>query len=124
MELRASKQKVKLKGQVASQQDNLLSERQAAIEKAQGENHTLRNELANLKADQESSKKKVMFAFQDYAVTKIDLLCLLKCSDAMLNVSGYWEKDVMFWVIVQTEEVTTKLEEAQNMLQSNQQMIQ
>jgi hypothetical protein len=30
----------------------------------------------------------------------------------------------MFWVIVQTEEVTTKLEEAQNMLQSNQQMIQ
>jgi len=59
VELRASKQKVKLKGQVTNQQDNLLNERLAAIEKAQAENATLRNELAILKADMEGKKKKV-----------------------------------------------------------------
>lgn len=57
--MRASKQKVKLKGQVTSQQDNLLSERQAALEKAQAENTTLRNELTILKADMEGKQKKV-----------------------------------------------------------------
>lgn len=74
MELRASKQKVKLKGQVASQQDNLLSERQAAIEKAQGENHTLRSELTNLKADQESNKKKVMFPFKTMLQQRLTIM--------------------------------------------------
>jgi hypothetical protein len=59
VELRASKQKVKLKGQVTSQQDNLLNERQSAIEKAQAENATLRNELATIKSDMEDKKKKV-----------------------------------------------------------------
>lgn len=58
-ELRASKQKVKLKGQVASQQENLLNERQAAIEKADAENATLRIELTTIKADVEEKKKKV-----------------------------------------------------------------
>lgn len=58
--MRASKQKVKLKGQVTSQQDNLLSERQAALEKAQAENTTLRNELTVLKADMEGKQKKVV----------------------------------------------------------------
>lgn len=59
VELRASKQKVKLKGQVTSQQDNLLNERQAAIEKAEAENATLRNELKTIKVDMEDKKKKV-----------------------------------------------------------------
>ncbi|XP_073386853.1 uncharacterized protein [Physcomitrium patens] len=81
VELRASKQKVKLKGQVTSQQDNLLNERQSAIDKAQADNANLRNELTALKADMEDKKKK-------------------------------------------SEELTTKLDEAQNLLQSNQQMIQ
>ncbi|CAK9872377.1 unnamed protein product [Sphagnum jensenii] len=58
VELRASKQKVKTKGQVVSQQDNLLSERQAAIEKGEAENLNLRQELANLKVEQEENKKK------------------------------------------------------------------
>lgn len=50
---------MKLKGQVASQQENLLNERQAAIEKADAENATLRNELTTIKADVEEKKKKV-----------------------------------------------------------------
>ncbi len=45
-----------------SQQDNLLSERQAAIEKGEAENVNLRQELANLKVEQEENKKKVSFA--------------------------------------------------------------
>ena len=60
VELRASKQKVKLKGQVTCQQDNLLNERQSAIEKAQAENATLRNELTTLKAEMEEKKTKVI----------------------------------------------------------------
>lgn len=60
VELRASKQKVKLKGQVTSQQDNLLNERQSAIDKAQADNANLRNELTALKADMEDKKKKVI----------------------------------------------------------------
>ena len=63
MELRSSKQKVKLKGQVTCQQDNLLSERQAAIEKAQSDNISLRNELARLKMEQQENKKKVVNLF-------------------------------------------------------------
>lgn len=59
-ELRASKQKVKLKGQVTCQQDNLLNERQSTIEKAQAENATLRNELTALKAYMEDKKTKVV----------------------------------------------------------------
>ncbi|KAG0623771.1 hypothetical protein M758_3G200700 [Ceratodon purpureus] len=58
VELRASKQKVKLKGQVTCQQDNLLNERQSTIEKVQADNATLRNELTTLKADMEEKKKK------------------------------------------------------------------
>jgi hypothetical protein len=61
VELRASKQKVKLKGQVTCQQDNLLNERQSTIEKAQAENATLRNELTTLKADMEEKKTKVIY---------------------------------------------------------------
>jgi len=57
--LRASKQKVKLKGQVTTQQDNLLNERQATIEKAETENAALRHELTTIKADVEDKKKKV-----------------------------------------------------------------
>ncbi|KAG0554177.1 hypothetical protein KC19_12G069700 [Ceratodon purpureus] len=66
-ELRASKQKVKLKGQVTSQQDNLLNERQSAIDKAQAENATLRNELATVKSEMEDKKKK-----SEELTTKLD----------------------------------------------------
>lgn len=50
---------MKLKGQVTSQQDNLLNERQSAIKKAQAENVTLRNELATIRSEMEDKKKKV-----------------------------------------------------------------
>lgn len=70
VELRSSKQKVKLKGQVTSQQDNLLSERQAAIEKAQSDNISLRNELARLKTEQEENKKKVVNLFLSVQLRK------------------------------------------------------
>ncbi len=59
MELRSSKQKVKLKGQLASQQDSLLTERQAVIEKVEADNLNLRSELDTLKVEQGENKKKV-----------------------------------------------------------------
>ncbi|CAM6070100.1 unnamed protein product [Sphagnum tenellum] len=81
VELRSSKQKVKLKGQLASQQDSLLTERQAVIEKVEADNLNLRSELDTLKVEQGENKKKV-------------------------------------------EDLTSKLEETQELLKSNQQMIQ
>ncbi len=75
MELRASKQKVKTKGQVVSQQDNLLSERQAAIEKGEAENLNLRQELANLKVEQEENKKKVSFTSWVLCRVKFTFMC-------------------------------------------------
>jgi len=75
VELRASKQKVKTKGQVVSQQDNLLSEHQAAIEKGEAENLNLRQELANLKVEQEENKKKVYFASCVLCRVKFAFMC-------------------------------------------------
>jgi hypothetical protein len=75
VELRASKQKVKTKGQVVSQQDNLLSERQAAIEKGEAENLNLRQELANLKVEQEENKKKVSFTSCVLCRVKFTFMC-------------------------------------------------
>jgi hypothetical protein len=75
VELRASKQKVKTKGQVVSQQDNLLSERQAAIEKGEAENLNLCQELANLKVEQEENKKKVSFASCLLCSVKFTFMC-------------------------------------------------
>ncbi len=59
MELRSSKQKVKLKAQMASQQDSLLTERQAVIEKVEADNLNLHSELDTLKVEQGENKKKV-----------------------------------------------------------------
>jgi hypothetical protein len=58
-----------------SQQDNLLSERQAAIEKGEAENLNLRQELANLKVEQEENKKKVSFASCGLCRVKIISMC-------------------------------------------------
>ncbi|KAI5082935.1 hypothetical protein GOP47_0002678 [Adiantum capillus-veneris] len=58
-ELRTCKAKVKLKGQMASQQDNLLLERQTAIDRTLQENNTLRQEVTVVKDDNDALKKKV-----------------------------------------------------------------
>ncbi|KAH7365519.1 hypothetical protein KP509_18G032500 [Ceratopteris richardii] len=58
-ELRTCKAKVKLKGQMASQQDNLLLERQTAMERAMQENNSLKQEIATIKDDNEGLKKKI-----------------------------------------------------------------
>lgn len=48
-----------MKGQLASQQDSLLTERQAVIEKVEADNLNLRSELDTLKVEQGENKKKV-----------------------------------------------------------------
>jgi chaperonin cofactor prefoldin len=53
------KSKVKLKGQVTSQQDSLLQEKQRIIDKGFNEIHSLKHEVDHLKTDNESLKKKV-----------------------------------------------------------------
>ncbi|MCO5594740.1 hypothetical protein L7F22_048773 [Adiantum nelumboides] len=58
-ELRTCKAKVKLKGQMASQQDNLLLERQTAIDRTLQENNTLKQEVTAVKDDNDALKKKV-----------------------------------------------------------------
>lgn len=58
-ELRTCKAKVKLKGQMASQQDNLLLERQTAIDRTLQENNTLKQEVTVVKEDNDSLNKKV-----------------------------------------------------------------
>ena len=60
-ELRTCKAKVKLKGQMASQQDNLLVERQTSIDRTMQENNNLKQEIAVMKDDNESMRKKVEF---------------------------------------------------------------
>ena len=121
--MRGSKQKVKLKGQVTSQQDNLLNERQAAIEKAQAENTALRNELATIKSDVNDKKKKVnveQYVFSCNNNKKsLSIFAVLICS---MGPRVSHNQDIA--MCVQSEELTTKLDEAQNLLQSNQQMIQ
>ncbi|KAG6552985.1 hypothetical protein Mapa_005322 [Marchantia paleacea] len=81
MELRSMKSKVKLKGQVTSQQDTLIQEKQAAIEKGLSDNSTLQQEVNRLKLENESLKKK-------------------------------------------SDDLQGKLEEAQELVKSNEQMIQ
>ncbi len=44
---------------MASQQDSLLTERQAVIEKVEADNLNLRSELDTLKVEQGENKKKV-----------------------------------------------------------------
>lgn len=61
LELRSMKSKVKLKGQVTSQQDTLLQEKQNTIDKGLSEIHLLRHEVDHLKTDNEGLKKKVSF---------------------------------------------------------------
>ncbi|CAM6118155.1 unnamed protein product [Calypogeia fissa] len=58
LELRSMKSKVKLKGQVTSQQDTLLQEKQIAIDKGLNDIHLLRHEVDHFKTDNESLKKK------------------------------------------------------------------
>jgi predicted RNase H-like nuclease (RuvC/YqgF family) len=58
-ELRASRSKLKLKAAVTAQQENLLAERQASIEKSLRENSAVREQVAALKAENETLKSKV-----------------------------------------------------------------
>ncbi|KAL2635150.1 hypothetical protein R1flu_006629 [Riccia fluitans] len=58
LELRSMKSKVKLKGQVTSQQDTLIQEKQAAIEKGLNEINSLQQDVTRLKQENETLKKK------------------------------------------------------------------
>jgi hypothetical protein len=58
-ELRTCKTKVKLRGQMASQQDNLLIERQTSIDRTMQENNNLKQEITVLRDDNDSMRKKV-----------------------------------------------------------------
>ena len=53
------KAKVKLKGKMSSQQDNLLLERQTAIDRMTQENNNLKQEMAVMKDENDSLRKKV-----------------------------------------------------------------
>ncbi|GAQ88756.1 ER-Golgi vesicle-tethering protein/Myosin class II heavy chain [Klebsormidium nitens] len=57
-ELRASRSKLKLKAAVTAQQENLLAERQATIEKSLRENSAVREQVAELKAENETLRSK------------------------------------------------------------------
>ncbi|KAL3692593.1 hypothetical protein R1sor_006244 [Riccia sorocarpa] len=58
MDLRSTKSKAKLKGQVTSQQENLIQEKQAAIEKGVSEINTLQQDVTRLRQENETLKKK------------------------------------------------------------------
>jgi predicted RNase H-like nuclease (RuvC/YqgF family) len=50
---------MKLKGQMASQQDNLLLERQTAVDRTTQENNTLKQEISVIKNENEVLREKV-----------------------------------------------------------------
>lgn len=114
-ELRTCKAKVKLKGQMASQQDNLLLERQTAMDRTLQENTTLKQEITSVKDDNDSLKKKVRFD---------NCFALFKgFSDTIVSVTSH-DGSLCRMRFSQIEELKSKLHESQELQQSNQQMIQ
>lgn len=123
MELRSMKSKVKLKGQVTSQQDTMIQEKQAAIEKGLSEISNLQEEVNRLKLENESLKKKVCFPWQIFKHSNLKKLLVISwhCMSSLIS------SETIFLVgdsVFQSEELQGKLDEAQELVKSNQQMIQ